>query len=249
MASGLSPSGARIRGDDYQHLFTWVKVAEAVREGSGIAEIGVEDPKARNADDVTVYMEDGRRQYYQVKSSVDGRRTVGMEQLTRPSRAGGPSMLRRFHELWSSEPDDRRSGITLVTNSLHTPEDPLFRMKDGRDGTVYRGLESASPGSSAADVRRNLALHLETTEKDVVEFFRDVRFKVGIDSEYWTDMAKHCMLATGLLHDGDAIARGVGIVRGWVTAGMRNITTEELRREVEPLKRQRVCRRPRCSCR
>ena len=31
MTTGLSASGARIRGDDYQHLFAWVQVLRAIQ--------------------------------------------------------------------------------------------------------------------------------------------------------------------------------------------------------------------------
>lgn len=37
-----------------------------------VASIGIEDPEAGNADDVTVYMEDGEREFYQLKYSADG---------------------------------------------------------------------------------------------------------------------------------------------------------------------------------
>ena len=50
-------------------------------------------------------------------------------------------------------------------------------------------------------------------------------------------MAKPFMYAAGLRHDEEAITQGVGIVRGWVTGGKRKLTTAELRRAVEPLKR------------
>ncbi len=75
MTTGLSASGARIRGDDYQHLFAWIQVLRAIQVESGIVEVGIEDPEAGNADDVTVYMDGREREYYQVKSSVDARET------------------------------------------------------------------------------------------------------------------------------------------------------------------------------
>ena len=93
MITGLSASGARIRGDDYQHLFAWLQVLRAIQVGSGIVEIGIEDPEAGNADDVTVYTDGLEREYYQVKSSVDARETAGLEWLMKPSRADGPSIV------------------------------------------------------------------------------------------------------------------------------------------------------------
>ena len=235
MNSRLSPSGARIRGDEYQHLFTWKLVVEAAWKGD-TTEIGIEDPKAENADDVTVYKNSGEREYYQVKSAVGARNTIDVEWLTEPSRSRGSSILQGFHRLWAGGSDDQRPKITLVTNRLPLPTDPLLVTRDGLDYTVARSLESARQGSRIGTVRKTLADHLKVTEEEVVMFFRDLRFEFGVTRECWREMARCHMLAAGLRYDDDAIDQGIGIVRGWVTSGRRKITGDELRLEVYPLK-------------
>ena len=140
MTTGLSASGARIRGDDYQHLFAWIQVLRTIQVGSQISDIGIEDPEAGNADDVTVYAEDGKREYYQVKSSVDSREALGEEWLMNPSRADGPSIIQRFHRLWAAA-DGQRPKLTLVTNRLPSHGDPILSRRDGRDGTVAGGVK------------------------------------------------------------------------------------------------------------
>lgn len=235
MTSRLSRSGARIRGDEYQHLFAWIQVVEAVLNNDTI-KVGIEDPKAGNADDVTVYKDDGAREYYQVKSAVDARNPIDVEWLTKPSRSGGPSVLQGFYELWAGEPDDKKPKITLMTNRLPSHTDTLLATMDGRDGTVVRSLESARPGSKLGRIRRMLADHLKVTEEEEVRFFRDLRFKLGITHDSWMKTARYCMLAAGLCYDNDAISQGIGIVRHWVTSGKRKITRDELQRAVEPLK-------------
>ena len=141
MTTGLSASGARIRGDDYQHLFAWIQVLRAIQVRSGIVEIGIEDPEAGNADDVTVYKDGPEREYYQVKSSVDARETIGVEWLMKPSRAEGPSIVQGFHRLWADATDGVRPKLTLVTNRFASDGDPILSKRDGRDGTVARGRE------------------------------------------------------------------------------------------------------------
>lgn len=235
MTSGLSRSGARLRGDDYQHLFAWIRAVDAV-QSSDTAAIGIEDPDAWNADDVTVYKDGGERKYYQVKSAVDTSSPIDANWLMKPSRSGGPSILQGFHGLWAGEPDDPRPKIALVTNRLPLHTDPLLAAVDGLDCTVARKLESANPESKLGGVRRTLASHLKVTEEETVAFFRDLRFILGVAHEMWMEMARHCMLAAGLRHDDNAIAQGIGIVRGWVTSGRRKITRDDLRRAVDPLK-------------
>lgn len=237
MTERLSASGARIRGDDYQHLFAWFQVIRAIQVESGIVEIGIEDPEAGNADDVTVYTEDQEHEYYQVKSSVDARETIGLEWLMKPSRAGGPSVVQGFHRLWADGPKQSKPKLSLVTNRLATYGDPVLRMIDGRNRTVARSLRLADSNSGAGIARKRLSEHLQISEEEVLFFIESLCFQLGKSDYDWIEMAKPFMYAAGLRHDEEAVAQGVGIVRGWVTGGKRKLTTVELRRAVEPLKR------------
>ena len=237
MTTGLSASGARIRGDDYQHLFVWIQVLRALQVGSGIVEIGIEDPEAGNADDVTVYAEGQRREFYQVKASVDAREPMGLEWLLETSRAGGPSMIQKFYGLWAEASSHDRPRLALVTNRLLAPGDPLLSLRDGRDGTVARALRVAGPGSKGGTVRKRLADHLHVCQEEVLLFLEDISFRLGKTNDDWIEMAMPHMFAAGLRHDEDAVSLGMSIVRGWVTGGKRRISREDLERAVEPLKR------------
>ena len=237
MTTGLSASGARIRGDDYQHLFSWCQVLRAVIGESNITKIGIEDPEAGNADDVTVYMEDGKCEYYQVKSSVGASNTVGTEWLMESTKSGGPSIVQGFYRLWAGERGEHKPRITLVTNRILPAADTLLILRDGRDGTVARRLQNAETKSKVGTVRMRLAEHLGVTEDEVVLFFHDLRFMLGITDSVLTELVKERMYTAGLHHDKDAVKRGVTIVRSWVTGGKREIATNELRRAVEPLMR------------
>ena len=237
MTTGLSASGARIRGDDYQHLFAWTQVLRAIQVGSGIVEIGIEDPEAGNADDVTVYTDGREPEYYQVKSSVDARETTGVGWLMKPSRADGPSIVQRFYRLWSSAADGGRPKLTLVTNRLALDGDPVLSRRDGRDGTVARGLRLASPRSRTGGARKRLAEHLHVCEDEVLLFLENLSFRLGKTNDDWIEVAKLQMFAAGLRYDEEAVSQGMRLVRDWVTGGQRKLTTAELRRAVEPLKR------------
>lgn len=237
MTTGLSASGARIRGDDYQHLFAWIQVLRAIQEGSDIVEIGIEDPEAGNADDVTVYRDGGFREYYQVKSSVEAREAAGIGWLMVPSRTGGPSILQGFYSLWASKGDGRRPKLGLVTNRLTLDGDPILSRRDGRDSTVARGLKLAAPKSETGIARERLADHLQVREDEVLLFLDDLSFKMGKTNDDWMELAKPHMFAAGLRHDEGAVTEGMRIVRDWVTEGQRRLTKAALRKTVEHLKR------------
>src|SRR6266508_4519852 len=51
---GRSASGARLAGDDYQHLVAWCWTLRALLPGRAIAAIEVEAPDAGNVDDVVL---------------------------------------------------------------------------------------------------------------------------------------------------------------------------------------------------
>lgn len=236
MTTGLSPSGARIRGDEYQHLFAWCQVIRAISIDSDITKIGIEDPKAGNADDVTVYMKDGKCEYYQLKSSVDAHQTAGLEWLIKPSNSGGPSIIQGFYDLWANKQDKYKPKITLVTNRLPLQTDQLMSMIDGQSRSVARRLQHAKPKSKDGKIRSELAQHLKITEDILVLFLRDIKFMLGKTNEDLILLVQSFMLASGLHHDRNAVSQGVDIVRSWVTEGKREITIAELKQAIKPLK-------------
>lgn len=238
MKSALSASGARIRGDDYQHLFAWLQAMRALQPGSGIISIGIEDPGAGSVDDVTVYWENGGREFFQAKSSVDGREVVSVEWLMKSSRAGGPSILQRFFSVWAGDPSSQqRPKLALVTNRPPAPEDPLIALRDGRDGTVARRLQEAGPKSKVGIARKKIAQHLGIEEEELLAFLGDASLRVGRLYDELREQAWPLMYATGLRHDEEALVRGLSIVRGWVTDGKRRISVDEIRTAVTPLER------------
>ena len=226
--TGLSAGGARARGDDYQHLFAWLQALAALTGDAD--EIGVEDPDAGNADDVTV-RKGGKRHCYQTKYSTDHRPVADIAWITEPSRGGGPSMMRGFYKLWSGDRENRPT-ISLVTNRHPAPGD-LLAMADGEDCTLVRCLRRA--GSEKA--RAELAGHLGIGEEEVLSFLSDVRFELGCSQVLLEGLAKARMRAAGLRNDDGALRRGVQIVREWVVAGSRKISAKDVRLAAEPLRR------------
>ncbi len=238
MTSILSASGARIRGDDHHHLFAWIEALRALQPASGILAVGIEDPEAGNADDVTVYREDGTREFFQVKSSVDGREVVSIEWLMAPSRAGGLSILQRFFNVWANDSSgQQRPKLALVTNRPPAADDPVIALRDGRNGTVASRLREAAPKSRAGIARKKIARHLSIEEEELLTFLDDLSLRVSRLYDELKEQVWPLMYAAGLRHDEEALALGLSIVRGWVTDGKRRLPVEEIRRAVAPLER------------
>ncbi len=71
-----SASSARLKGDEYQHLFAWLHSLELLMPQRSVAKVIVEDAKAVSADDVTLLREDGAHwpdRYHQIKNHVGAR--------------------------------------------------------------------------------------------------------------------------------------------------------------------------------
>ena len=236
MASNiLSPSGARIRGDDYQHLFIWCRALQAALDGSGILEIGIESPTSGNVDDLVEHYNDGKRKYYQVKASVDGRRAANFDWLTAVDK-NRKSILQRFYKVWREHTKDgNHPKLELVTNRAVDPHDPIMILRDGRDGTVAARLKRAGPRSKAGHAKESLLKHLNVSEQDFFDFISCLSFRLGKLDEEWKEIARLQMTTLGLRNGAQDIQRGVDLVRNWVTVGKRRLSLEELRIEIEAL--------------
>lgn len=71
VTTSRAASGARILGDDVQHLIAWYHVLRTQRADSTITELAVEADSAGNVDDLTLRRSAGPAEYWQVKASVD----------------------------------------------------------------------------------------------------------------------------------------------------------------------------------
>ncbi len=234
----LSPSGARIRGDDYQHLFAWCQILRALQQGSGVTAIGIKDPDPAvgNADDVTVYRNIAPNEFYQVKSSVNATRPVNCQWLLTSSPSGRSSILQRLYRAWQDlTQDGRPPKLFLVTNKAVDPADPVIVLRDGRDGTVAEPLSRAKGMSRAGKMRCEIARHLNVSEGELIEFLKDICFRVDRLHQEWEEHAAVLMYALGLRYDARAIQDGINAVHRWVTDGRRILTLDEIRYEVESL--------------
>ncbi len=234
--SSLSASGARIQGDDYQHLFAWFQALRAAKLETDIIEIGIEDPTAGNVDDVTVYRSKERNEFFQIKYSVDARQLLNISWLTSPSKAGGFSILQRFYDSWRTLTyNGKPPKLGLITSRLVDPYDPVITLREGRDGTVSTRLSQHGPKSKAGKARKDLASHISIDESELLEFLGDLHFKAGVLYEDLENQASILMSSLGLLNDNAAVKIGVTTVRGWVTGGRRKLTIPEIKDEIASL--------------
>ena len=101
-----SSSGARITGDDLQHLVVWYWCLRAIAEPDRIISVAVEADAAGNVDDVVIRFADGISVFIQVKAAVASANLASIDWLTdRPKPSSGtrrraPSLLQKLHRSW-----------------------------------------------------------------------------------------------------------------------------------------------------
>lgn len=221
----LSPSGVRIQGDDYQHLFAWYHALRALNPAEDVTGIAVEAEKAGNVDDVVVRHASGRHEHYQVKYSVSASNPIDQAWWTTGATKAGKSPLQRF---WASWQLLLRAGpephMGLYTNRSLDVRDPVLALRDGSEGRLGPRLRTATPGSKAGRGRSMWAKHVGASEADLLAMLDrlDLRTDQGPSSALLTSTSDR-MAAVGLQSHDLAVEHGIAASRSWVTGGSREI--------------------------
>ncbi len=230
-----SPSGARIQGDDFQHLFAWYQALRLLIPGSDVALIEIESADAGNVDDVVVRQRTGPDEYIQVKYSVDASRPITSDWFTTADGPKGRSPLQRFVASWRLlKAKGKLPALTLFTNRVLDPEDPILRLRDGLRATVGQRLQAEAPASRARKQLGRWAKHAEVSESELIELLSNLGMKT--DQGAWTGLLEATRDRMGFLGlkttDVDAES-GVTTIRSWVKGGVRTVDPEQLQGQIE----------------
>ncbi len=217
-----SASGARIQGDDYQHLFSWYQALSLLLPESGTTMVVVEAADAGFVDDVVV-RGSPRAVYYQVKYSVDGRTPIDSKWWTGKPNERGRSPLEKFWWSWN-ELSDPHPAMTLLTNRPLDIKDPVLACASGRDGRLMPRLAQGGPRSRLGIGRESWAKHLQVSEQELLDMLDDVTILHGQGPfTHFIQMTSERHRALGLTHDENAALAGIGAARRWVAEGRREV--------------------------
>ena len=229
--TGRAASGARLLGDDVQHLVVWYHVLRALRAGDTTTSIRVEAVGVGNVDDLVVERSDAPPEYWQVKASVDSRSPANTRWLMEHDE-GQLSLLRRVHNSWVKIETETgtRASVVLATTKNVDPEDVVLRGKDRR-GRVDDALRTGT--GALAEARSTWARHIGVTETELLEFLKHVEIRTGIDEHGWREKVRDAGYAAGIRVDDEAITLGLQTVRDWVKDPRSVFTPDELGRIVD----------------
>lgn len=231
-----SASGARIQGDDYQHLYAWWQALRLLTPRTDVTQIDVEALSAGNVDDVVVRRASGPDEYTQVKYSVDASKPVSSEWFTtRGSGAGSKSPLERFMASWHQlKSKGTLPDLLLFTNRVLDPTDPILMLRSGATGTLGQRLAAEGPRSAARRALAEWVKHTGVTELELMGLL--LRMGLKTDQGSWSDLvtvASDRMGYAGLRAADTDVEVGIAVIRAMVKSGKRTLNCSELRAEIE----------------
>ena len=214
-----SSAGARITGDDVQHLVALYWCLRAVADPETVTSVGVETDGVGNVDDVTVTFADGTQAYIQVKATVSAAKPANLDWLKEqpaPSPKTGyqkPSILQALHRSWI-DLDRPSDGLELITGRPIDSSDKVMKLLDRKNsiGPALRRGDSRA----AKTARLELADHLSCDEAEVCDLFDALTIRPGQTEGEWRSRVIDLALAAGMRSDGPAIATALNWVREWV---------------------------------
>jgi CBASS immunity sensor of nucleotide second messenger signals len=236
--------GARLAGDDYQHLIAWRELLGLMLPGGHIENVTVEDPEAGFVDDITFKREADALEpdlFLQVKYHVDHRSQYSTEVFL--AKTGkGRSLLRKFYESWRALQDRGRPvELRLVTNWTWDSGDCVREVIRGKDNALDERFFTAPAESEIGKARERWRKHLELSGEEFRAFAATLRFWAGFDcfDELERRVAER-MMYLGLRNDRAALLAGIGIVRDLVRARRVRLS----RTDVEALIAEHGLQRP-----
>lgn len=221
---------ARLKGDDYQHLYAWWWVLALLMTREKVVEVIIEDETASSVDDVTVRHEKGSGKadfFHQIKYHVDQRGSYSTDVLLerKPSHT---SLLQKFFRSWKALKSAGAAGpgeIRLISNWTWDPTDKVKDCISGEDNSLTEDFLSKPAGSDIGKLRKRWQDEIAASDDEFREFIRALHFRLGFDcSEELERTVQERMGWLGLKHDLVALSVAVSIVRKWVKEGTLSIT-------------------------
>ncbi len=231
---------ARLKGDDYQHLYAWQFVLELLMPKKKVRRVTIEDALAGSMDDVTIQHEIGTLipdEFHQVKYHVDQRDVYSSDSVITPARPGETSLLGKFWSSWNllrSQDPKRTIELHLTSNWTWSPEDKLRPLIDGQDNSIKEEFLTATPLSNVGKLRKKWQTALKADDADFADFVRSLRLRLGFDCTQ--ELEKRVAERMDNLHlrsDTAALLVVTGIVREWVKAGTQALSREDVEQTLQ----------------
>jgi hypothetical protein len=227
-------SGARLLGDDVQHLIAWYHVLRTQRADSTVTELAVEADEAGNVDDLTLRYAAGPSEYWQIKASVDATSPLTEAWLFHRPK-GRPSILQRLYASWRKLCSEHAQPpkVILATTKAIDHTDPVLGSRATTDARIFETLRNGT--GAPAEARNRWAGHLAVDETELLGFLESLEIRHSLSEKEWREKVQDAAAGARVRGDGAAVAAGVQQVRDWIKAPRQTFTPAQLRRAIEKL--------------
>jgi hypothetical protein len=241
---GPAASGARLLGDDYQHLLTWLHAAQLVHRDPEVIRVELEKHAAGNVDDLVVHWRNRPALYHQVKFTTRPGDPLTSGWFLEASDGGKPPLQRFYESFEKLSVDGVPPQMVLHTNRLPAANDPILACLDGTTELLVPKLARASAASAAGRGRHSWARAIEVSEDQLLSMLGSLRVRAA--QAGLNDLQERCrwvMDAVGMTATLEAVDKGMLAARRWVQTGVREVDCEmvnllleeEAMRAAEPL--------------
>lgn len=227
-------SGARLLGDDVQHLIAWYHVLRTQRADSTVAELAVEADEAGNVDDLTLRYAGGASEYWQIKASVDAS-TPLTEAWLFDRQKGRPSLLQRLYASWLTlcSQNARPPKVVLATTKAIGHSDLVLGSRATTDARIVETLRHGT--GALAEARKRWADHLAVDESGLLNFLESLEIRHSLSEKEWREKVQDASAGARVCGDDVAVAAGMQQVRDWIKAPRQTFTPAQLKATIEKL--------------
>jgi hypothetical protein len=227
-------SGARLLGDDVQHLIAWYHVLRTQRADSTVTELAVEADEAGNVDDLTLRYAAEPSEYWQVKASVDATSPLTEAWLFDRSK-GRPSLLQRLYASWLSlcSEHPRPPRVILATTKAIDHFDLVLGSRATKDARIVETLRHGT--GALAEARKRWADHLAIDEPGLLKFLESFEIRHSLSEKEWREKVQDAAAGARVRGDDAAVAAGTQQVRDWIKAPRQAFSPAQLKAAIEKL--------------
>lgn len=227
-------SGARLLGDDVQHLIVWYHVLHTQRADSTIVELAVEAADAGNVEDLTLRRVGGPDEYWQVKASVDA--TTPLTEawlLDRPKDKS--SLLQRLYASWVKllSRHERAPKVVLATTKAIDATDIVLGPRATLDARIVETMRHET--DALTEARKRWAGHLAVDEAKLLEFLECFEIRHAQSEAEWREKVRDAAAGARVHSNDAAVAVGTQRVRDWVKAPRQTFSPADLTRVIDDL--------------
>jgi hypothetical protein len=213
-------SSSRLKGDDYQHLYSWYELLQLLDPNSPYSHGFVEHPNAGAADDVTLHSEkEIVAKYTQVKFHVDHTSQYSSTSVTEIPAGSTRSVLQKLFDSWKRLREEKTTRIEIWLVSNWASAEDIGRFLHDTCA-LKEEFFSGGSRSDAVKIRTDWRRSVGATEEDLHAFCRSLRLRLGYSGfQELEEKVDDRMARYGLRFGKDPRAIALDTVRTWIKEG------------------------------